>query len=200
VKGRAAALLAGFLLALSGLLATGTVSASPAEPMHDDELERLRHLYIQAVERSEAVAAGLEEVRRMRRSHPDSADSHSHLTFRAYEGALLTLRAKHGFWPPARLRHLREGLEILDDVIARDPAHAEARYLRLMSCYYLPGILGRGDSVREDFAVLARLLPEVRDQYPADLFDAIAGFVLKNGKPDEEAEGELKSSLYGSDG
>jgi hypothetical protein len=92
------------------------------------------------------------------RSRP-AAGSTLAATLTAYEGALATLRAKHALWPPRKLQHLRAGLAVLDATIEAHPEHAEARYLRLMSCYYLPSILGRGGSVQEDFAALARLLP-----------------------------------------
>ena len=94
---------------------------------------------------------------------------------------------------------IRGGLAILDDVVARNPEHAEARYLRLMSCYYLPGILGRGRSVRDDFAALARLLPGVQHRYPPDLYRAIASFVLENGQPAEPLRGRLEGTLAARD-
>jgi hypothetical protein len=124
-------------------------------------------------------------------------DANVRATLTAYEGAFTLLRAKHGVWPPDRLRHTRQGLEVLDSLIAANPNHAEARYLRLMSCYYLPRILGRGWSVRDDFAALARLLPSIRAQYPADLYQAIVQFVLQNGTPSREQRAALEASLQG---
>jgi hypothetical protein len=107
----------------------------------------------------------------------------------------VTLRAKHGTWPPSRLRHLREGLSILDGAVAARPDEAEVRYLRLLSCYYLPGILGRGRSVREDFAALARLLPEARHDFPPELYAAMVRFVLENGGPSPPQRAALLAAL-----
>jgi hypothetical protein len=155
-------------------------------------LNRVRDLYYEAVQSERAIPRGLAEVERQR-AHADAPEVRATLT--AYVGAFTLLRAKHGVWPPDRLRHTRDGLEVLDSVIAAHPAHAEARYLRLMSCYYLPRILGRGWSVRDDFAALARLLPGVRAQYPPDLYRAIVDFVLRNGSPTHEQRAALEASL-----
>ncbi len=160
-------------------------------------LEEVRRLYLEAVSSERAIARGLAEVERMRVA-PAGRDAAVGATLTAYSGAFTTLRAKHGIWPPDRLRHVRNGLALLDSVIAAHPGHAEARYLRLMSCYYLPGILGRGWSVRDDFAALARLLPSVRTQYPADLYRAITRFVLDKGRPSPEQRAALEASLQAS--
>ena len=84
---------------------------------------------------------------------------------------------------------------MIDRVIARHPDHAEARYLRLMSCYYLPGVLGRKWSVREDFGELARLLPAEREHYPAPLYAAIVRFVLEEGGLPAEQKRPLEAAL-----
>jgi hypothetical protein len=158
-------------------------------------LDQVRHLYYEAVQSEGAIARGLAEVERQRAA---TRDETVRATLTAYVGAFTLLRAKHGVWPPDRLRHTRDGLAVLDSLIAAHPAHAEARYLRLMSCYYLPRILGRGWSVRDDFAALARLLPGVRAEYPPDLYRAIVQFVLQNGRPTGEQRAALEASLRAS--
>ncbi len=156
-------------------------------------LELVRHLYLNAVESERAIPRGMAEVDRQRTTARGNVDA----TLAAYRGAFTLLRAKHGSWPPDRLRHTRDGLAVLDSVIAEHPDHAEARYLRLMSCFYLPRILGRGWSVRDDFAALSRLLPSVHEQYPPELYRAIVDFVLKNGQPSTAQRAALQASLGG---
>jgi hypothetical protein len=184
-------------LALTGvvslLLVAGPLAASDEMPA-EDLLGSVRKLYIAAVDGEEALDRGLAEVRIARVRAGE--DARLHTTLRAYEGALITLRAKHGTWPPRRLQHLQEGLSILDEVVKIDPSNAEARYLRLMSCYYLPAILGRRGTVREDFAALATLLPAVRGDYPPSTFNAIATFVLKEGEPNQREAAALRASLF----
>ena len=85
----------------------------------------------------------------------------------------------------------------MDQAVASSPEHPEIRYLRLMSCFYLPGILGRGWSVDEDLAALARVLPDARHDYPADLYEAIVRFVLENGILNDTSRVRLEQALAG---
>lgn len=183
------ALLAAALLTM--LFADGAGAQAPP-PGARAGLDQVRHLYYEAVQSERAIARGMAEVERQR-ARADDPEVRATLT--AYVGAFTLLRAKHGVWPPDRLRHTRQGLQVLDSLIAAHPNHAEARYLRLMSCYYLPRILGRGWSVRDDFAALSRLLPSVRAQYPPDVYRAIVQFVLQNGTPTREQRAALEASL-----
>lgn len=187
-----------FAILFSALLlmitfADGSAAQAPP-PGARTGLELVRHLYMNAVESERAIPGGMAEVDRQRAA---AKDGNVDATLAAYRGAFTLLRAKHGTWPPDRLRHTRQGLAVLDSVIAEHPDHAEARYLRLMSCYYLPRILGRGGSVRDDFAALARLLPSVREQYPPELYRAIVDFVLRNGQPSSPQRAALQASLGG---
>ena len=163
------------------------------------DLAPLREFYLASVRDERAIAKGLAEVKRLREAAHPPAGGALDATLTAYTGALVTLRAKHAFWPPQKLAHLRDGLAILDRTVERHPDHAEARYLRLMSCYYLPGILGRGGSVRADFAALARLLPNVRGQYPRDLYHAITRFVVERGRLPAEQRRVLEDTLAAAD-
>lgn len=149
-----------------------------------DPLQPLRLLYLEAVEDPRAIDRGLALLADLRVPASVRSDPERDALLTAYRGALVTLRAKHGVWPPARLRHLGEGLRMLDQAVTARPRSVEIRYLRLMSCYFLPGVLGRGDSVREDFAALARMLPGQRSRHSPELYRAIAGFVVeRSGLP-----------------
>jgi hypothetical protein len=192
--------LAGVVLPLVLTTLTAAAQPPPTTGTGSDSLEHLRTLYLEAVSREGAIAQGLDEVAALRARARPPRDPALEATLTAYEGALVTLRAKHALWPPRKLRYLRQGLALLDEVVDAHPEHAEARYLRLMSCYYLPAILGRSDSVREDFAALARLLPGVRSRYSAPLYRAIAGFVLENGALPREDRLALERSLAEADG
>ena len=181
---------------VTGLLLLAT--ATPAWTRVADPFTRLREQYLLAVERESAIPQGLrtiEELRAGGMARPGSAED---AVLTAYRGALVPLRAKHAVWPPTRLRHLREGLAVLDRAAPAHPEQVEVRSLRLLSCYYLPGVLGRGWSVREDFAALARLLPGARDAYPPELYGAIVRFVLENGRLAERERRALGAALAGA--
>jgi hypothetical protein len=182
------------------LLLAAVLSSLPTPAHGQDPLQRVRQLYWSAVHDERAIARGVQALREARAGAAVRAGSGVDAALAAYDGALTTLRAKHGSWPPARLRHLREGLAVMDAVVAAHPDHPEARYLRLMSCYYLPGFLGRGASVRDDFAALARLLPGARGEYPPELYAAITRFVLRHGNPTAGQRRALEAALAGPGG
>lgn len=147
------------------------------------EIAQLRELYFAAVKSSGALLVAERAIERRLAALPASGPAtETDAVVLTYAGALRTLRAKHGHWPPARLRDLQEGLRTMDSMVESYPDVAEIRYLRLMSCYYLPSLLGRTGSVTEDFRALARLLPAARESFSTDLFEAAAAFVLEHGE------------------
>jgi hypothetical protein len=182
------------------LLLAAVLSTFPARAHGQDPLQRVRQLYLSAVQDASAIGRGMRALREVRAAGAVRAGSGLDAALTAYDGALATLRAKHGTWPPARLRHLHEGLAVMDAVVAAHPHHPEVRYLRLMSCYHLPAVRGRGASVREDFAALARLLPEARGEYPPELYAAITRFVLRHGNPAAGQRRALEAALAESGG
>ncbi len=164
-------------LVVAGLLAM--FMTTQAESQEGLQHERIRSLYMNAVHSSAGIAPAETAIQSLlAKSKPRSRDE---ALLTAYSGAVRTLRAKHGRWPRPRLRNLREGLSVLDRVAESHPDIAEIRYLRLMSCYYLPGILGRGWSVKKDFQALASLLPGEKHELPPELYRAVAVFVLERG-------------------
>lgn len=199
MRARRCLMVAGVVLGLAGgtEAAAAAVQGGAAEVVHEiapPDLQRVRELYFAAVQSSDALAVAEREVRR-RIDSPSTLTEERAAILTAYSGALRTLRAKHGRWPPARLRDLQHGLSTMDDVIARFPDLAEIRYLRLMSCYYLPSLFGRSESVREDFSALARLLPSAKGELSPELYAAVARFVLENGKLTAAQRAPLERSL-----
>jgi hypothetical protein len=79
-----------------------------------------------------------------------------------YLAALEALRARHGRWPPSRLRHLKNAREGLDSVIVAAPSDPELRYLRLATELHVPRVLGREEIREEDRRVLEELLASGR--------------------------------------
>lgn len=138
-------------------------------------LERLRTFWFLSVAEDSMLPrarAEWEALRSHKELYPDLE--------RAYQGALAVVEAKHALWPPAKLDHLKRAAPLLDSAVARSPNHPEIRYLRLMSCYYLPFFFGRKWSVDADFQALARLLPQSKGLVPEGLRAEVAKFVLDN--------------------
>ena len=164
---------------------------------HSWETEKLWVLYFLSVEEREwegravALADSLAALQLPEDRH-----------IRALGGALEVVRAKNSRWPPNKLEHLRKGLAILDGLVGEAPEDPVVRYLRLVSCYYLPFFLDRDESVGEDFGVLAAVLPEKGAVFSPPVRRAVVAFVLDKGEigePDrtrlEETLRELRSSV-----
>jgi hypothetical protein len=154
-------------------------SALAADPSRKDlRWDRLRILYVLAVKDKSRKAEGEEFLATL----PASLDlPPGDALLQAYRGAFRVLGAKHDLWPPRKLEHLKAGIPALDSAVSARPDQAEIRYLRLVSCYYLPFFIGRKDHVKADFAALARLLPEAHADYPARWYLGFASFVLEKG-------------------
>jgi 15-cis-phytoene synthase len=200
--GRAVALTAALVLGASPLAAQappdlrtpGDITRAVSVPgvMFREVRDRVGVLWLRAVEDPAAVAEGLDAVATLRGQLLPGSATRASLLLDAYEGAFLTLRAKHGGWPGARLRNLREGFERMDAAVWRAPDAAELRYVRLMSGFYLPGFFRRGDVVDEDLLALARLLPDSRDAFPAELLPEVRDFVLKHAALDAPTRARLE--------
>jgi hypothetical protein len=136
-------------------------------------LDLARALFLAGVDDRRAVARGAEILSLLQRSGSELSVARVPLLL-AYGGAFLLLDAKHGTWPPARLRSVRAGLERLDAAVAAAPDDVEVRYLRLVSTLYLPGVFGRRESARSDAAALRRLLPAAPATLPPLLHRVMA--------------------------
>lgn len=154
-------------------------------------MDRLRILYVLSVRDGGLAGEGARELDRIRSLAPLEAGP----LLQAYRGAFRVLGAKHAAWPPRKLDHLKAGLPALDSAVSTAPDQAEIRYLRLVSCYYLPFFIGRKQSVREDFAALARLLPEAHGNYPARWYLGFARFVLEKGSLEEDRRRALEARV-----
>ena len=143
-------------------------------------LDRLRVLFVLGVKKEAYLESADAEMLRMERFYLGNPDGTNLLM--AYRGAVRVVRAKHGLNPNRKMKNLKAGLPLLDAAVAASPEQPEVRYLRLMSSYYLPFFVGRKPQVKEDFAALARLLPERAREYPPKWFLSVSDFVLANGR------------------
>ncbi len=161
------------------------LAARPADP--ELRRDRLRLAYVESVsEKSQGTVAEqawqwLDSA--LRSEEPPPADAEKRRAWlRAYAGALEVVKAKHAFWPPRKLEHLKAGLPALDSAVAAYPKDAEIRYVRLTANFYLPFFLGRKDTARVDLRALeTRLAPE-RQNFRPLWFASMARFVLENGR------------------
>lgn len=159
---------------------------------HSRDTERLWALYFLSVQEKDWEAPALALADTL--SHRDLPEA---LQIGALAGALEVVRAKHSRWPPNKLEHLRSGLAMLDRLVEEAPQDPVVRYLRLMSCYYLPFFLDEDESVEDDLRVLLSILPDQRQAFSPPVYDAVVRFVLENGAPDPEQRIRLGAALEG---
>lgn len=154
-------------------------------------LAQVRHYYLD----SASEARFIDSARVFIETHLRHSDDP---LVEAYRGALVVMKAKHAFWPGKKLAYLKQGLPILDRLTHQYPNHVEIRYLRLLSCYYLPGFLKRTWSVDEDVEALARLLPESNHRYPPSLYQMMVSFVLATKELETPQRVALQQALVAS--
>lgn len=76
----------------------------------------------------------------------------------AYNGAYLTLVAKHSINPYTKYYKLKEGLELLESAIQKQPENLEFRFIRLSILNYVPSFLGYDEIFLEDYEKVLTLL------------------------------------------
>lgn len=159
---------------------------NPIDKSDQELIQQLRSMYLAAVEDEHLIAEALDLIGKLTYKLPG---------VQAYEAAFIILRAKHVFWPHKKMRYLNEGLPRLDTLVSLHPQDVEVRYLRLLSCYYLPRFLGRGDTVEQDIKALAGLLPAARFTYPEKLYDDMVQFVASSPMLEDAEKSRLTAAI-----
>jgi tetratricopeptide (TPR) repeat protein len=81
----------------------------------------------------------------------------------AYRGALLTMRGRDSWWPPNKLKYMRQGCQELDRAIEMDPGDIMVHLIRGINGLVLPDYAGRLPTSLEDFILLLRR-PDFQEQ------------------------------------
>jgi tetratricopeptide (TPR) repeat protein len=76
----------------------------------------------------------------------------------AYNGAYLTLVAKHSFNPYTKYFKLKEGIELLEQAIQQQPDNLEFRFIRISILNYVPSLLGFDEIFFQDYEKAFELL------------------------------------------
>ncbi|MBN2030589.1 hypothetical protein JW824_10125 [bacterium] len=103
-----------------------------------------------------------------------------------YMGALTALKGKYAFLPITKYRHVQKGLQLMDDGIQKSPDNIEARFIRGMTCYYLPFFFNRKKTAREDFKIIVKQLNTECHYYDTELIMNVTNFLLENAELNQE--------------
>lgn len=153
-----------------------------------EPIECVRRYYLLSAEKEEAIAAGMAFLETQRAHLPETLAN-------AYQAALTILKARYAFWPQTKMRYLREGLPVLDSLVAAHPDHMEIRCLRLLSIYYLPFFFGRKEMAREDMRRLTQQLLAGDASLPDTYRHMMVEFLLANAPLDQVERMQLQT-LY----
>ncbi|MBM4161680.1 MAG: hypothetical protein FJ217_11365 [Ignavibacteria bacterium] len=80
-----------------------------------------------------------------------------------YRGSFWTMRARDAWWPPTKLKYMRQGGKEMDQAVEMAPDNIMVRLIRGINSLSLPSLFGRLETALEDFIVLLRH-PDFPDQ------------------------------------
>ncbi len=166
-------------------LLTGLVTCEPAETQ---PIECVRRYYLLSAENEAAIAEGMAFLETQRARLPAALAD-------AYQAALTIFKARYAFWPHTKMRYVRQGLLVLDSLVAAHPEHMEIRCLRLLSIYYLPFFFGRKEMAQEDMRRLTQQLLKGDASLPDVYRRMMVEFLLANA-PLSESERVQLQTLY----
>lgn len=164
--------------------------AGNPEAEAESSLQEVWALYFWGVGAKKRVAEAEDLLDRIRGAgFGDSSE------LRALAAALEVLRAKHSRWPPNKLKHLKAGLSVLDQLIVDHPDDPVVRYLRLASCYSLPFFLSQDESVKADLAFLTRYLPDRTGAFSEPVHRLVLKFMLETDLDAPEVRARFERAL-----
>ncbi|MBN2104045.1 hypothetical protein JW835_08410 [bacterium] len=149
-------------------------------------IHRARQLFYQSVEHKDSLEKA---IRLFKIIEKNEAYEGMALT---YIGALTALKGKFAFLPITKYRRVLHGLELMDQGIRKSPGNIEARFIRGMTCFYLPFFFDRKKTAHEDFRHIVRKLHTEADHYDAGLIMNVTDFLIENAELTSEESERIK--------
>lgn len=109
----------------------------------------------------------------------DKLNASNNNTFLGYKGAVTMIMAKHVFSPYKKLNYFKNGKEILEQAIIKEPLNIELRFLRFSIQSNSPKFLDYHSNLPSDKSFL---LKEVKTINDTDLKQRITKFLLNNNE------------------
>lgn len=109
----------------------------------------------------------------------DKLNASNNNTFLGYKGAVTMIMAKHVFSPYKKLNYFKNGKEILEQAILKEPLNIELRFLRFSIQSNSPKFLDYHSNLFSDKSFL---LKEVKTINDTDLKQRITKFLLNNNE------------------
>ena len=144
-------------------------------PEKEHEIKLLRSMYYQATEDKDVIPEGIKLLESLKIIYPYNKG-----LFEVYNGAFLTLKAKHAFWPHEKLNYAKKGLEIMDAGLKKSPDNVEALFIHGTISDNLPFFMGRSEEATTSFKKIVTLLRKNPDSIDKELLDDIFDYLEKN--------------------
>ncbi len=141
------------------LILASTFSLLSGQSLSGAEIQQLwekgRTGFYAAVEEKDSLRIAFQQFELLRKLDPKH-------TSRAlvYIGALTALKGKHSKLPWSKMKWVKRGLPIMDQAVEMAPREVEVRFIRGMTCFYLPSFFERKNQAIEDFNVIINALPD----------------------------------------
>lgn len=119
-------------------------------------LKKVRQLFQEAPE-SERACSELQRILR-------SATADEEPLLYGYKGVATMIMANHLVNPLRKLSHFKEGKNILEKAIRKEPSNAELRFLRLGVQTEAPGFLNYNQDIRSDRSFVEQALVHTKDE------------------------------------
>jgi hypothetical protein len=142
----------------------------------EDKMIQARQLFYQSVENSETIEEAITQFKEIAKNK-----TYEGLAL-TYIGALNALKGKFAFLPITKYLHVKKGLDLMDEGIAKSPGNIEARFIRGITCHYLPFFFKRKKTARHDFKIVVKQLSTDYILFDAQIVLNISDFLLENIK------------------
>lgn len=154
--------------------------------IYDDKKDEIRRLYFYSVESEDTLKKFEKYLSKLNHEFDRNF-------LLAYQGAYLTLVAKHSINLYTKYYRLKDGLELLNKAIQKDPDNLEFRFIRISILNYVPSFLGFDDLFVKDYDKAIELL-KLKDfrLVNKDTQKGIIEFLLRSSKVDSSSKVKLK--------
>lgn len=126
-----------------------------AKSYENELLTGARKLFYESVNDENKLNLAIEEFKSIMKNYPDLKG----LAI-TYIGSLEMIKGKHAFWPHTKLKHVDNGIEIMNKGLNYDPDNIESLFVYGSTCYYLPFFLGKGSLAKSKLKRIVELIDE----------------------------------------
>ncbi len=155
-----------------------------------DTLDMARQLFYSSVENEKALEKAFNLFQKI-----GEQESYEGMAL-TYIGALTALKGKYAFSPISKYRWVLKGLQVMDQAIMMNPENIEARFIRGMTCFYLPFFFRRKKTAYGDFQFIVSKIKEEFYHYDGQMMLNVIQFLLDHAKLDEEEIQTLQEIQY----